>query len=218
MAPIILRPLVCLLIFLATSMGFTPVWTNWNIIKASYIHMYHIILRVVSCENGSNSFATPRSSPHPLPLPCNELWIPRPWAKILVLEGKAVATEADVFPNFCQDMRRVSNYDAAGSWIGGKQQGGLWWNLEGLWRGDMSWFEWNKKSRLLILNGENQAVLHGIALFKSTLSTKRTARQQTLCKGARLSDSAGVQNGTYIIRTHKVLQYRSVGFLYLIGH
>ena len=49
-----------------------------------------------------------------------------------------IPCNAFLFPNFCPDMRRVSNHDAAGSWVGGKQQGGLWWSLEGLWRGDMS--------------------------------------------------------------------------------
>ena len=90
----------------------------------------------------------------------------------------------------------MSNYDAAGSWIGGKQQGGLWWKLEGFWRG-ITW--------VIILKGENQInffLWHNTAVqFWSIVSTNRSARQQTLCKGARLSDSASVQNSTYFINT-----------------
>ena len=59
------------------------VWSNWSLLC-----MNSILRRVASCENGSNSFTASWSPPYSHPFTCHELGIPRPWAKVLFLEGK----------------------------------------------------------------------------------------------------------------------------------
>ena len=85
------------------SVSYMPHWTFGVVTQLIFMEtkssVVKIIFRVVSCENGSNSFSTPWSSPHPLPLPCHELWLPRPRAKILLLEGKTVPASVSMIKN-----------------------------------------------------------------------------------------------------------------------